>query len=236
MAKLSDPRGFRKTVAGVCMIAAPALVVVSQIIHSREFRVEATLLAEVSANAERQYWAPVLGLFALALAIPAILGAMHMLKARRPALGHVGAGLALFGVVSLAAIVGTEFVVWQAAKAPATDTAALTSLIGRIIDSPGVILLYLLALALPLGLLVLGIGLYLARAAAAWEAALVAIPFAVGIVSEIAYGPRIIPMVTSILFLIGLGSIGRRVLTESDEEWEHTPEIGGMRPATGSTQ
>ncbi len=209
MAKLSDPRGFRKTVAGVCMIAAPA---------------------------DRQYWAHVLGLFALALAIPAILGAMHMLKARRPALGHVGAGLALFGVVSLAAIVGTEFVVWQAAKAPATDTAAMTSLIGRIIDSPGMILLYLLALALPLGLLVLGIGLYLARAAAAWEAALVAIPFAVGIVSEIAYGPRIIPMVTSILFLIGLGSIGRRVLTESDEEWEHTPEIGGMRPATGSTQ
>jgi hypothetical protein len=236
MAKLSNPRGFQKTVAGVCMIAAPALVVVSQIIHPREFSDEAKWLAEISSNTGRQYWAHLLGLLALALAIPAILGAMHMLNARRPALGHVGAGLALFGVVSLAAVVGTEFVVWQAAKAPATDTAAMTSLIGRIIDSPGMILLYLLALAFPLGVLVLGIGLYLARAAAAWEASLVAIPFAVGIVSEIAYGPRIIPIVTSILFLIGLGSIGRRVLTESDEEWEHTPEIGGMRPATGSTQ
>jgi hypothetical protein len=217
------------------MIAAPALVVVSQIIHPREFSDEAKWLAEVSANADPQYWAHLLGLFALALAIPAILGAMHMLKARRPALGHIGAGLALFGVVSLAAVAGTEFVVWQAAKAPGTDTAAMTSLIGRIIDSPGMILLYLLALTLPLGLLVLGIGLYLARAAAAWEAALVAIPFAVGIVSEIAYGPRIIPIVTSILFLIGLGSIGRRVLTESDEEWEQTSEIAGMRPVTGST-
>jgi hypothetical protein len=236
MAKLSNPRGFQKTVAGVCMIAAPALVVVSQIIHPREFSDEAKWLAEISSNTCRQYWAHLLGLLALALAIPAILGAMHMLNAGRAALGHVGAGLALFGVVSLAAVVGTEFVVWQAAKAPATDTAAMTSLIGRIIDSPGMILLYLLALAFPLGVLVLGIGLYLARAAAAWEAALVAIPFAVGIVSEIAYGPRIIPIVTSILFLIGLGSIGRRVLTESDEEWEHTPEIGGMRPATGSTQ
>jgi hypothetical protein len=235
MAKLSDPRGFRKTVAGVCMIASPALVVVSQIIHPREFSDEAKWLAEISSNTGRQYWAHLLGLLALALAIPAILGAMHMLKARRPAFGHVGAGLALFGVVSLAAVVGTEFVVWQAAKAPATDTAAMTSLIGRIIDSPGMILLYLLALAFPIGVLVLGIGLYLARAAAAWEAALVAIPFAVGIVSEIAYGPRIIPIVTSILFLIGLGSIGRRVLMESDEEWEHTPEIGGMRTATGST-
>lgn len=235
MAKLSDPRGFRKTVAGVCMIAAPALVVVTQIIHPKEDSDEAKWLAEVSANAGRQYWAHLLGLFALALAIPAILGAMHMLKARRPALGHVGAGLALFGVVSLAVVVGTELVVWQAAKAPETDTAAMTALLGRMNDSGGILLLYLLALTFPLGLLVLGIGLYLARAAAAWEAALVAIPVAVGIVSEIAYGPRIIPIVTSILLLIGLGSIGRRVLTESDEEWEHTPEIGGMRPATGST-
>ena len=235
MAKLSDPRGFRKTVAGVCMIAAPALVVFTEIIHPKEDSDEAKWLAEVSANAGRQYWAHLLGLFALALAIPGILGVMHMLKARRPALGHVGAGLALLGVVSLAVVVGTEFVVWQAAKAPGTDTAAMTALLGRMNDSGGILLLYLLALTFPLGLLVLGIGLYLARAAAAWEAALVAIPWAVGIVSEIAYGPRIIPIVTSILFLIGLGSIGRRVLTESDEEWEQTPEIGGMRPATGST-
>lgn len=236
MTKLSDPRGLRKTVAGVCMIASPAILVVAQIIHPREFSDEAKWLAEISSNTGRQYWAHLLGLLALALAIPAILGVMHMLKSRRPALGHVGAGLALFGVVSLAAVVGTEFVVWQAATAPATDTAAMTSLIGRIIDSPGMILLYLLTLTFPLGLLVLGIGLYFARAAATWEAVLVALPFTVGIVSEIAYGPRIIPIVTSILFLIGTGSIGRRVLAESDEEWEHTPEIGGLRPAAGSTQ
>ncbi len=235
MAKLSDTRGFRKIVAGVCMIASPALLVVAEIIHPREHSDEAKWLAEVSANTGRQYWAHLLALLALALALPAILGVMHMLKARRPALGHVGAGLALFGLVSLAAVVGTEFVVWQAAKAPGTDTAAMTSLIGRIIDSRGMLLLYLLALTLPLGLLVLGIGLYLSRAAASWEAALVAIPVAVGIVSEIAYGPRIIPTVTSILFLIGLGSIGLRVLRQTDEEWEQTPELRGAQPVTGST-
>lgn len=235
MTKPSDPPGLRKTVAGVCMIASPALLLATEIIHPKEDSDEAKWLAEVSANAGRQYWAHLLALFSLALAIPAILGAMHMLKARRPALGHAGAGLALFGVVSLAVVVGTEFVVWQAAKAPGTNTAAMTVLLGRMNESGGILLLYLLALALPIGLLVLGIGLYLARAAVAWEATLVAIPVALGIVSEIAYGPRIIPIVTSILFLIGLGSIGRRVLTESDEEWEHTPEIGGMRSATGLT-
>lgn len=235
MAKLSDPRSFRKTVAGVCMIVAPAVAVVAEITHPAQHSDEAKWLAEVSANTGRQYWAHLLVLLALALFIPAILGLMHILKARRPAIGHVGAGIALLGVVSFAVVVGTEFVVWQAAKAPETDTAAMTALLGRSNDSGGFVLLFLLALTFPLGLLVLGIGLYLARAAAVWEAVLVALPLAVGIVSEIAYGPRIIPIVTAILFLIGLGSVGRRVLTASDEGWEHTPEIGGMRPATGST-
>ena len=118
MAKLSDPRGFRKTVAGVSMIAGPVVVVVAEIIHPKEHSDEAKWLAEVSANTGRQYSAHLLVLLALALSIPAILGLMHMLKARRPALGHVGAALALFGTVSLAVVVGTEFVVWQAAKAP----------------------------------------------------------------------------------------------------------------------
>lgn len=235
MAKLSDPRGFRKTVAGVCMILAPALILVVEITHPEEDSDEAQLLAEISANTGRQYWAHVVALIALALFLPVILGLMHMLKARRPAIGHVGAGIALFGVVSLAAVVGTEVVVWQAAKAPEADTAAMAALLGRLNESGGTLLFYLFALAFPLGLLVLGIGLYRARAAAAWEAALVAVPVAVGLVSEIAYGPRIISIVTTILLLLGLGSIGRRVLTQSDEEWSQTPEIGGLRPATDST-
>jgi hypothetical protein len=217
------------------MIAAPAVIVVTELIHPKEDRDGATWLAELSANTGRQYWAHLLAIFALALAIPAILGVMHMLKARRPAMGHVGAGMALFGVVSLAAIVGMELAVWQAARAPETDTAAMAALLDRINESAGFLILFLFALALPLGFFVLGLGLYLARAAAAWEAALVAIPLAVGVGAQIAYAPRIIPLAAAILFLVGSGSIGLRVLRQSDEEWERAPEIGLAQPATGST-
>jgi hypothetical protein len=222
-------------VAGICMIAAPAVIVVAEIIHPKESSDEAKWLAEVAGNSNRQYWAHLLALIALILFIPAILGLMHILKARRPAIGHVGAGLALIGLVSLAVIVGTEFVVWQAAKGPDTDTAAMTRLLERMTASRGLLLLYLLLLAFPLGSLVLGVGLYLARAAAAWEAALVAIAPAIGIVSELVYGPRIIAIVAMLLLLIGLGSIGWRVLTQTDEEWERSSEIGEMRPAAGPT-
>ena len=32
---------------------------------------------------------------------------------------------------------------------------------------------------------------------------------------------------------VGLGSIGRMVLHETDEAWEHTPEYEGFRPVQG---
>ena len=39
-------------------------------------------------------------------------------------------------------------------------------------------------------------------------------------------------VVATAILLVGLGSIGRTVLTESVEDWEHTPEHrGGFRPA-----
>lgn len=222
MAKLSDPRGFRKAVAGFCMIAAPAVLLIAAIVHPKEISDNAKYLAEVSEHTGRQYWAHLLIVIAVTLFIPAILGLMHMLKVRRPAIGHIGAGLALIGVVPFGVGVGVEFVVWQAAKAPATDTAAMTALIGRINDSGGMLVLYSLALAFLLGLFVLGIGLYLARVARAWEAALVGIPIAVGILPPFVYGPEVIPIAALILFLIGLGSVGLGVLRQTDEEWEQT--------------
>ena len=33
--------------------------------------------------------------------------------------------------------------------------------------------------------------------------------------------------------LIGFGSVGMMVLAETDEEWEHTPEIEGFRALPG---
>jgi hypothetical protein len=32
---------------------------------------------------------------------------------------------------------------------------------------------------------------------------------------------------------VGLGAIGRMVLRETDEAWEHTPEYEGFRPVPG---
>lgn len=92
------------------LIAAPAVFALEAIIHPRVRRQK--WLTEVSENTGRQDWAHLLILVALALALAlahsAILALVHMLKARRPAIVHIGAGIALFGVVSLVVVVSTS--------------------------------------------------------------------------------------------------------------------------------
>jgi hypothetical protein len=40
-------------------------------------------------------------------------------------------------------------------------------------------------------------------------------------------------IVAAAFLVVGLGSIGRMVLSETDEAWEHTPEYEGFRPVPG---
>jgi hypothetical protein len=44
-------------------------------------------------------------------------------------------------------------------------------------------------------------------------------------------GSVTLAIVGAAVLFVGLGSIGRMILTETDEEWEHTPEFHGFRPA-----
>jgi hypothetical protein len=40
-------------------------------------------------------------------------------------------------------------------------------------------------------------------------------------------------IVAAAFLVVGLGAIGRMVLRETDEAWEHTPEYEGFRPVPG---
>jgi uncharacterized membrane protein YdjX (TVP38/TMEM64 family) len=40
-------------------------------------------------------------------------------------------------------------------------------------------------------------------------------------------------IVGAAFLVVGLGAIGRMVLRETDEAWEHTPEYEGFRPVPG---
>src|SRR3954453_4054661 len=109
---ISDAHHFRKMVAGFCMLFAPLCMLVGFL---------------VDPDAEYAF------LFAGAvLMVPAALGLMHMLREREVALGHVGGGLSLVGLMGMAALIGMDVATWQAAGSAVTDTATIVHRVDHI--------------------------------------------------------------------------------------------------------
>ena len=45
---------------------------------------------------------------------------------------------------------------------------------------------------------------------------------------------EVVAVIGSAVLLVGFVQVGRMVLAESDEDWEHTPEYRGFRPMAGT--
>lgn len=233
MLKVSDPHHFRKTVAGFCMALAPVLLLVGMVVHPERKTDEAAQLAVMADNLDQWFIAHLLVLISLVLAVPAVLGLMHMLREREVAYGHFGGALALTGILAVTGIVAIDgFVGWQMAVAEA-NRAEMVALLQRLYDTAGIVIpFFIMSFAFGLGMVILAYGLYRARVVQSWMAAFVAIA---AILLSVA-GPTAsdaLSVVGAAFLLVGLGAIGRLVLTESDEDWEHTPEYEGFRPLAG---
>ncbi len=156
---------------------------------------------------------------------------MHMLREREVAFGHVGGGLAMLGLLAFAGIVGMELVIWQMAAGGSTREAV--ALLERLNSTAGIVIPFVIvSFGFTLGLACLAVGLYRARAVQSW----MAISTAAGaILFGFAVGTAMnwLAIVAAAFLVVGLGAIGRMVLRETDEAWEHTPEYEGFRPVPG---
>ena len=230
MTYLSDAHRFRKLVAGACMVLAPLVLLVGAVVHPEMETSEAAQLAVIVDEPDRWYVAHLILLCSVALAVPAVLGLMHMLREREVAFGHLGGGLALLGLLASTGVVAMEFVAWQAA---AGSRAEMVALFERLNDSAGVLIpFFLVSFGFALGMVLLAMGLYRARAVQWWMSlfiAVAAICLAIGVPAALNW----LTIVGAAFLVVGLGSIGRMVLTETDEDWEHTPEYKGFRPMLG---
>ncbi len=216
---LSDPRSFRRQVAGAAMIVAPLVFVIAEMLHAKLQTEAAKQLIAVADNTGRWYAAHALVLLSLALAVPAFFGLVHLLGRGRAAFGHLGLLAFVPGVVALAAIVGMELMLWQMAQ-PSANRDEMVALAERVNESAGTAVVFLVALLFPLAWLLVGIGLYLARTVPAWAAVLIALAQPIGFVSELAGGPKVLAVSAQIVFALGLIPVGIRVLRQSDVEWE----------------
>jgi hypothetical protein len=229
---LSDAHHFRKLVAGACMVLAPLLLLVGQVLHPKTETDVAAQLAVIADNTDRWVAAHVIILMSIAFAVPAVLGLMHMLREREVAWGHVGGALAMLGLLALVGLVAVEgFVGWQAGTAG--DRAAMTALFEGLTESAAFVVPFVVvAYGFMVGLACLAVGLYRARAVQWWMALFLAVA-AVGFAIEFAVASNVAGIVAAAFLFVGLGSIGRMVYSQSDEAWEHTPEYEGFRPMLG---
>lgn len=216
---LSNPNSFRRQVAGAAMIVMPLVFVLAELLHARFQTEAAKQLTAVADNTGRWYAAHALILLALALAVPAFLGLMHLLGRGRAALGHLSLVAFVPGLIAIAAIVGMELVLWQMAQ-PSANRDEMVALAGRINESAGVVPVFLVALLFPLAWLLIGIGLYRARTVPAWTAVLIALSQPIGFIGELAGGPKALAVLAQLVFALGLIPVGIRVLRQSDGDWE----------------
>ena len=228
---LSDAHHSRKMVAGACMVVAPFVLLVAMVIHPASDMDEATQVATIADNLDAWYVAHLLAFVSIVLVVPAVLGLMHMQRERQVALGHVGGGLAILGLLALTGLVAMELVLWQIAGAG--NTAETVALLERLNETAGIVIPFvLLSFGFSLGMATLAVGLYRARAVQSWMAVLVAVG-AILFGFAVATAMNWLAIVAAAFLVVGLGAIGRMVLRETDEAWEHTPEYEGFRPVPG---
>ena len=190
---ISDAHHFRKMVAGFCMLFAPLCMLVGFL---------------VDPDAEYAF------LFAGAvLMVPAALGLMHMLREREVALGHVGGGLSLVGLMGMSALI-------------AMDVGGSTDLVDRVDHISGVATwMFVAAMGFGAGSAILGMGVFRAHVLASWAAACLMIG---GIAFDVALltSSGGIAIAAAAAMLAGFGTTGYMVWRESDDAWEHTPALG----------
>ena len=232
MAGFSDSHHFRKIVAGMCMVAAPLFALIAYVVIPELHRDEGAQLGSIAADTDRWMAASLLSMLAIAAAIVATLGLMHMLRERRPAHAAIGGSLAFIGLAAWLVQMGIGMTLWQMASdgVQPADVAAYQGLT----DAFGSMLVaFWLPALTAVGFAVMAHGMFSAKVVDWWMAALIALaPILLVVASLTASGT--VGIAGAALLLIGLGSTGLMVLRETDADWEHTPDFRGLRPAAGT--
>lgn len=224
MFRISDSNNFRRTVAGVSLIAAPLAFGGADVIR---LSIEggtaegSDQLAAIAANAGLWQAATILNLVGIVLFLPAILGLIHLLSSRGVALGHIGGGLALIGVLGWAAH-NARYNSFMGAASTADNRQDMPAFIDHWMAVPETAAYVLMFVgAHSIGMLLLGIGLYRAHVTYNWAAMLILLGAGLSVVagfspfSEVTAAIATVHLITA----VGLGATGFGVLSGSDADW-----------------
>ncbi|WP_030916526.1 hypothetical protein [Streptosporangium amethystogenes] len=211
MPSLSNPLGFRRWAAGVCLLVAPLLYIAGAIADPALRQggdttgVYGRYPEQVSVSASLLHWSWV-------LMIPGIIGMIHLIRHQGVVFGHLAGGLALLGVVNFSGLMLGDFFYSRLERA--LPPAQGEMLAEQAFADPGATFGFQIPGFLGLlGLFLLGLALAYAGHGPWWA------PFA--IIAGV-FGTLVFPIGTvvgGLLYLAGSGVIGLRMLRMSDAEW-----------------
>lgn len=226
MLKINNASNFRRTLAGLSLIAAPIAFGSADIIR---LIVEGGMEGSEQLNAiaaSPGLWdaATVLNMLGLILFVPAVLGLMHLLRERGTVLGHIGGGLALIGVLGFAAHNAGYFGMLGALSRSGLGQETMLQVIESMEGSVSVALYVIMfLLGFQFGPLLLGVGLYRAQAVPRWVAGLVVAGFVLWLVAGFSALSESAAATTAVWVLVssGLGLTGLRLLHMTDRAWQY---------------
>ena len=217
MLKMNDANNFRRTSAGLSLIAAPLAGLIGGLIFPPLPHDTAGTLANISEHSGRFLVANFLFLVAFALMVPAVLGIMHLLRNHVVALGHIGGGLFLLGSFLHAAVIGYALVQLPIAASGGDKGRIVALTEGTYASTAFLLLLAMMLIPSVLGSLILAIAVWRARVAPLW----VAVVIVVGVATDFVV-PDSLNLQPDLYFaftLVGFGWIGLKVLRMSDAQW-----------------
>jgi hypothetical protein len=226
MLKLSDSRNFGRTFAGIALIAAPLLFLLSTALDPAWADETEEYLSEVAADSGLYLLAGILNLLGALLLIPGLLGVIHLLRRRRVTLGQIGAALMMLGAVAISSTYAISVfeIVGTGGDFDRDQLAALLDDTEESGEAAPIFAMFLLGLVL--GSVLLAIGLWRQRAVPIW----VPIVLVLGILAGFAVGgSQVSSLVTSALLAAALIAIGLRILSVSDDDWERWEVLADER-------
>lgn len=218
MLKIWDADNFRRTLAGLCLIAAPLAFAASEggyaLVSVENPDQQHAAIAE---NPGIWMGATFLGFLAAILFVPALLGVVHLLKGRGVVLGHIGGTLAVVGTLGYAAH-QSLFVLMGEMALMEDQRKAVIAISNRLDNSVaiGVMVMLMFMLSFFVGMLLLTIGAYRGGIAPVWTPIFV---FFSILPDFLPYTSEFLDYAGFALLFVGLGVIGLKVLGMSDADW-----------------
>jgi hypothetical protein len=223
VANLPQLRLYR-LLTGAALIVAPALYLLDNLIHPKEFERDHELqqLASIANNYTRWQLAHVIGFLAIIVFAAAVLGLAFLVRRRQPILGLVAGALALAGLLGLAAVITIDGFSWgiagETSREMVPGSVGAAAVLDDLQGSRWLYIYYLVPLGFIVGMLGLAVGAVRQGAVSTWAGALLGLGVLM-VGTETVFVSNAYFIAGAAVFLVGAIAVALPILGMSDEQF-----------------